>query len=203
MSFVILCDFDGTITTEDTLDYIADLVFGIDNRKQLEDQLQDGTLSYASYLYKFHNICFDIRKLPDFVDTHFQKFYEKYCKNISILSKGMSNIIKHMVPFVDSSKIIGHDMTIDTDNIWHIDDNVHIINKRDIVSEFRKQYPFIIFIGDGISDFEVVDVVDLLFVKEASHLHNYIIKHHPNVNMILFKNFHEIMTYIDKHFNDI
>lgn len=50
----------------------------------------------------------------------------------------------------------------------------------------KKKYPRIVFIGDGITDFEIVGIVDLLFVKKGSHLHTFITNHHPNTKFFPF-----------------
>lgn len=194
MECLFLIDFDGTITTKDTLDYIADTVYDCSSRQQWEEQLMNGGLTYQCYLKKFHKICFDINQLPtDLVDPSFQPFYEKYSENTYIISKGLYNIICTLLPFVDMSHVVAHQIVIDDNNIWHVGDHLVIIDKRTIVSELKKKCDLIIFIGDGITDFDVIDLVDFLFVKRGSHLHKFILDHPPiRTNHVLFDTFEDI-----------
>jgi 2-hydroxy-3-keto-5-methylthiopentenyl-1-phosphate phosphatase len=198
MKYVFLSDFDGTITKDDTLDYIADHVFDRATRQQWETGLINGSLSYKSYLKHFDKICFNTNTLPDtIVDPGFQSFYEKYGDNLYIVSKGVHEIVRRLLPFVDVSHIMAHKVDIDMKNIWHVGDNLDLIDKKKIISGMRDKYDYIVFIGDGISDFEVVGNVDLLFVKANSHLHKFIMEQHPSqeaTNYILFNTFKDIIT---------
>lgn len=194
MDCLFLSDFDGTITMEDTLDYIADRLFDCSTRQQWEEELINGSLNYKCYLKKFHNICFDVNQLPnDFVDPYFHSFYKKYWKHTYILSKGIHNIICKLLPYVDMSHVMAHEVSIDNKNLWYVDDNIAIIDKREIVSELKKKCDRIIFIGDGITDFDVVDLVDFLFVKRNSHLHSFILNHPTDTEYLLFDTFEDIL----------
>lgn len=199
MDCVVLVDFDGTITTEDTLDYIVDRLFGVPTRKQWETELIHGSLGYQEYLDKFHKICFDIDQFPPhMVDPYFRCFYETHRENTYIVSKGMHNIVCGLLPYVDTSHIQAHKIEIDPHHVWHVDKDLEIIDKREIVSEWKKTCPFLVFIGDGITDFEVVDRVDLLFVKRGSHLHQFILQQPPPppTVWVLFDTFADILRYM-------
>jgi len=201
MKYVFLCDFDGTITKDDTLDYIADHVFDMATRQQWENELINGSLIYQCYLKKFDKICFNINNLSDdIVDPNFQTFYEKYRDNTYIVSKGVHDIVCGLLPFVEVSNIMAHKVDIDIQNIWHVDDNLDLIDKKKIVSGMRDKYDYIIFIGDGISDFEVVGNADLLFVKTNSHLHKFIMEQHPpeHTSYILFDTFQDVLKETEK-----
>lgn len=201
MKYIFLSDFDGTITTDDTLDYIADRVFGIATREHWENELINGNLSYKCYLKNFDKIFFNINTLPDdMVDPKFRSFYEKYYKNTYIISKGVHDIVCKLLPFVSVSHIMAHKVEIDIKNQWHIHDNIHLIDKKTTVSRLRNEYDYIIFIGDGITDFEVVGNVDLLFVKTNSHLHKFIMEYPSlSIKYILFNTFQDVLTKIAEY----
>lgn len=196
---IILCDFDGTITNYDTLDYIIQLHYGnlqqqklekniingkIENDVQLRNLLNDMGYSIDDIISKLSER-FD--KTNDLIDPTFINFYNK-CKNSNlefyIISSGFKKIIQKYLPFIPVENIISNDF----DKFL----NGHYINKLSIIKQLgvNKKY---IYIGDGTSDFKVIDDDNknrVIYTKKDSIFNTLCttkkIKHH------VFSNFNDI-----------
>ncbi len=203
-NIIIFSDFDGTITTTDTLDYIITDVYSFEVYKEIENKLFMKEITYEMYLHTmFENLKYDIRKLNyELVDKNFEDFYNFIkSENIDfyIVSSGFKRLICYLLPYVNNDIIYSNDINITDDNKWKIklyyNDKQLSINKNNILNE-KKQDNTVIYIGDGISDFDVINNVDVLFVKKGSHLHNKCIE--CSCKYILFDDFKEIKKQIKR-----
>jgi 2-aminoethylphosphonate-pyruvate transaminase len=182
---IIFCDFDGTITNKDTLDCIIQSYYGNDYQNKLENDVINNKIDHDTQLrsvlkdmkYTIDDILniliskFDKQdNSNNLVDKTFIDFYNTCIgANLQfyILSSGFKHIIHHYLPFIPHECIIANDFNEFI--------NGRSINKLSIVNQFvNKKY---IYIGDGTSDFEVVNDPEgknnnrVIYTKRNSVLH--------------------------------
>jgi len=202
--YIFFIDFDGTITKQDTLDYIITQLYSYEKYKELEGNLLNNTLSFEDYLNNtFNNITYDLNNFNEsFIDDYFKDFYNLYKNDITIISSGFKTIIKYLLPYVISNVIYANDIIIN-ENKWNVQlyNNNISINKNEIIKLIKDKYKnkeyITVFIGDGLSDFKVMNNVNILFAKRNSLLHEKCIS--ENYNCILYDNFNDIINYFDKN----
>jgi 2,3-diketo-5-methylthio-1-phosphopentane phosphatase len=200
--FIIYSDFDNTITKYDILDKIIEEKFSYEKDKEVENLLLINEMKYENYLLDFfEGIEYDLHNLSQSViDTEFHSFY-KWTKQHNIdfyvVSSGFKTVIKHLLPYLEDNIIFGNDVDI-INNKWKVKmyDEVNncSINKNSIIKSLIKPEHKTIFIGDGLTDFAVVDNVDYLFCKKDSLLHAKCIK--QNHKHFVFNDFCDIIREI-------
>ena len=199
---LILCDFDGTISNYDTISYIIQLHYGKLQQQQFEKDVINGKINHDDQLRNLLNdmaysIDDIINKLSerfdkpnDLIDRTFINFYNK-CKNSNlefyIISSGFKKIIQKYLPFIPLENIISNEF----DKFLNGDS----INKLSVVKQLgiNKKY---IYIGDGTSDFKVIDDDNknrVIYTKKNSIFDTLCntkkIKHH------VFSNFNDIKIF--------
>ncbi|KAL6938155.1 hypothetical protein ACO0RG_004695 [Hanseniaspora osmophila] len=197
---VVFSDFDGTITCEDSNDYIADR-YGMGKEKRLEifKSIIAGTGSFAvgfremlESIDKPFDECVQILHDNITLDPGFTKTFQ-YCEKndipLIIISSGMKPIIRSLLgKLIGEEKankipIMSNDVKIDPkDNSkWEIvykDTTPHghdkSISINECKSEFDKKYPnekiTYFYCGDGVSDLSAAKECDLLFAKKGKDL---------------------------------
>ena len=197
--FIIYSDFDGTITTYDTLDKIITDVYSYATYKEAERALIANEMTFENYLVMFSGIRYDIHQLSGAVDTHFKDFYTWIQKNqidFYIISAGFKTIIRHLLPYVNDDIIYGNDINEDWKVKLFDEVNGASIQKNDIIQLHNKPTYQSIYIGDGLSDFKVVGKVDILFCKQNSLLHHKCLQ--ENHDHIAFTHFGEVLDKITR-----
>ena len=200
----IFCDFDGTITNLDLLDVIISHYYGVDKQKEFELDLINNKKEHNEQLYEiFTEIPYTleeniriINKIDNVIDLKFRDFYEN-CKmyniELYIISGGFKQIIEYYLPYIDNKKIFANDY-------FNIDKNK--LDKNKIINNIREESgkeELYIYIGDGISDFLVVNNVNTLYAKKNSILESYCKDNKYNCE--LFKNFNELNKIFFKKFS--
>ncbi|GAB1519400.1 hypothetical protein RhiTH_002466 [Rhizoctonia solani] len=135
--FVILSDWDGTITNFDSNDYLTDNVgFGYDKRRASNKEVLLGNItfrdSFREMLESVHmpfDECKELLKKNIKLDTGFKEFFE-WCKTNNvpfiIVSSGMEPLIRavlsNLIGDEDAARIdiISNDVRFDADGSWHI-----------------------------------------------------------------------------------
>lgn len=199
--YVFFCDFDGTITTTDLLDIIIDYSIGIDKRKYMDKLVLDKIIDHNTYMILIlKEIDLSFEKSfqligTNIVDTHFKKFYDNVTSkgmNIYIISYGFREFITKYIPYIAENHIFSNKLDI-INNTWipiFLD-----MTKSDIIKKLSSKSEKIIYIGDGISDIDVANDVDILFAKKNSYL-----EQHCKANKIpfvQFENFQNIIEYFN------
>ncbi|KDR79886.1 hypothetical protein GALMADRAFT_242000 [Galerina marginata CBS 339.88] len=189
--FVVLSDWDGTITTCDSNDYMTDnLGFGKARRRQGnldilagEDTFRDGFRKMlASVVTNGHTFeeCKEVLRRDIKLDPGFKEFYD-WCKQhdipVIIVSSGMAPLIRAVLSNLlgqeaaDEIEIIANDVEVFSDGKWEIKfrhpSSGFGHDKSQAILPYRKlkHPPTLFFFGDGVSDISAAKHADALFVK--------------------------------------
>lgn len=204
--FIIYSDFDNTITNYDILDKIIEEKYSYGKYKEIEELLLKNEMKYENYLLDlFQGIEYDLHSISkDAIDPTFHSFYTwTKTQNIDfyIISAGFKSIIAHLLPYIDRTSIFANDIHIHNQNNatkWIVklfdEENHSSINKNNIIASLHRPEYKTIFIGDGLSDFNVIGHVDYLFCKRDSLLHAKCVN--ENHHHIAYNDFGDVLNKI-------
>ncbi|ODN83568.1 hypothetical protein L202_01688 [Cryptococcus amylolentus CBS 6039] len=197
--FVVLSDWDGTITDRDSNDLLVDnLGFGFEKRRALnieclEDRIcfRDTFKEMLESIDKPFEECKEYLKQHIKLDPGFEKFY-KYCRAngipVVIVSSGMEANIRAVLstllpgPEAEEIEIIANDVKF-TDpegkgDKWEIvfrhPTSGFGHDKSRAILPYRDlpHRPTLFFCGDGVSDLSAAKHADLLFAKTMPSGHS-------------------------------
>lgn len=186
MKRVLLCDFDGTIVTLDTCEFLLDTFVKEDWRtfntflERGEITLEECTRKQLSML----NISEEgALKTLEKVTSFRPRFTElvDQCDALGIrfivVSGGLDFVIKHFLMrkglekrvrvYSATSRITGDGIEL---SFPELVDCTSLDFKEDLVKQYKKQGFRTIYVGDGLSDFNAVRRADFLFVVKDSKL---------------------------------
>ncbi|PIL30159.1 hypothetical protein GSI_07737 [Ganoderma sinense ZZ0214-1] len=190
--FVVLSDWDGTITTRDSNDYMTDeLGYGMEKRRQGNLDILAGKVTFRDAFREMlesvsgnghsFEFCKEELKKNIVLDAGFKDFY-RYCKRhdvpIVIISSGMAPIIRavlsNLIGEEDSNtiEIVSNEVEVHEDGTWSIKYRHPTSgfghDKSQAILPYRAlpEPPLIFFFGDGVSDMSAARHADVLFVKE-------------------------------------
>ncbi|POY71821.1 hypothetical protein BMF94_5182 [Rhodotorula taiwanensis] len=189
--FILMSDFDGTITERDSNDTATDdLGFGVDRRRELNVDILNGDKTFRDAFAEMLNSVSknghsfdDVKKYlvkHITLDAGFKTCY-KWCEEhdvpVVIVSSGMKPIIEaifaNLVGEEDAANIdvIANDTEFSDDGSWKIKfrhpESGFGHDKSRATAPYRDlaNPPTIFFCGDGVSDLSAAKAADLLFVK--------------------------------------
>jgi len=186
MSIAILCDFDGTIVSIDTAEYLLD-AFGEKDWRKIDRALEKGEITFEESLVKE----FAMLKVPEKVMldalepvTHSRPNFDKmvsYCKEhlvpLIIASGGLEFSVRHFLDrdgWLDSVQIYGPRAKCTADGVKltfpAILDRDSENFKDDLARSQKRQGRRVAFVGDGIGDFPAARIADLAFAIRGSRL---------------------------------
>ncbi|KAK6497670.1 hypothetical protein TWF481_012075 [Arthrobotrys musiformis] len=199
---VVFSDWDGTITSLDSNDYLTDnLGFGRAKREEMNEEMisqrlnfRDAfTLMLESINHPFDD-CIDILKKNIPLDPGFKDFYS-WCKSqgipVIVVSSGMRPIIKALLlnylndpSAADELEIYANDTEFAEDGSWKIkwrhpesgfghDKSITIKKYISDASYPEGKRPHFFYCGDGVSDLSAARETDLLFAKKGMDLVTY------------------------------
>ncbi|KAL2164987.1 hypothetical protein VTH06DRAFT_283 [Thermothelomyces fergusii] len=201
--FIFFTDFDGTITNQDSNDYMTDnLGFGTELRKKGNQDVLYGRRDFRdSFQEMLDSVktpfgqCIDILRKNITLDPGFKSFFEwARASNVPIvvLSGGMRPVIRallaHLVgeEAVDSIQIVSNDVapregkSINEEGGWKIvfhDDSGFGHDKSLEIRPYARlpadERPVLFYAGDGVSDLSAAKETDLLFAKAGRDLVTY------------------------------
>lgn len=190
--FIFFTDFDGTVTTADSNDYMTDnLGFGRERRVQGN---QDTLLGRVHFRDSFRDMmdsvttpfseCVATLRKHIRLDPGFGEFYAWARANnvpVVILSGGMRPVIRALLdellgPGAWDIQIVSNDVrardgkALDDEAGWRIefhDDSVHGHDKSIEIRKYSAlpDRPVLFYAGDGVSDLSAAKETDLLFAK--------------------------------------
>ncbi|KAI6367759.1 hypothetical protein MCOR25_004835 [Pyricularia grisea] len=196
---IFFTDFDGTITVQDSNDWLTDnLGYGREKRRAANIDVLEGRVDFRDVFTGMlesvpvpFNKCVDLLLENVELDPAFARFYE-WCRDnnvpIVILSGGMRPIIQALLrkligeEAVSNIQIVSNDVavskgkaTMDEPNGWEIvfhDDSGFGHDKSIEIRKYSslKERPIMLYAGDGVSDLSAAKETDLLFAKEGRDL---------------------------------
>ncbi|MBD3197702.1 MAG: HAD-IB family phosphatase [Candidatus Lokiarchaeota archaeon] len=215
--FSILCDFDGTITIEDTG------VVALDNFSQGDwrhyDRLleQDKISLEGCIITQFEMLKGKKKEILELLQKkitircNIMEFLE-FCKlneiPFIILSAGLDFVIEYFISKIAKSM----EIPVYSPKTHYIHEKLNIsfpnkiFNdsknfKEDIVRKYMENSETIIYIGNGLSDFEAVRVADYSYVVKNTKLAKMCAR--EKIPFEEFEDFNEIITSITKKYSQL
>lgn len=186
MKRVLLCDFDGTIVTIDTCEFLLD-TFAKEDWRTFNTSLERGEITLEECTRKqlsMLNISEEkalktLEKVTSF-RPHFTELVD-HCDALGtsfiVVSGGLDFVIKHFLRIKGLEKrvrVYSATSRITRDGIeLSFPELVYCTSldfKEDLVKLYNKQGFRTIYVGDGLSDFNAVRRADFLFVIKESKL---------------------------------
>lgn len=219
---VIFTDFDGTVTWDDSNDYLTDKYgFGKEKRLEAFEGVIDGTKTFREAFWQMLESvekplpeCIKILEENIQLDPGFKQTFHWAEENnvpIVVVSSGMRPIIKSLLASlvgedaIRKIDIISNEVEVSEDNKWKIvykDDSSFGHDKSKSITEEKKKFeaaqkpgehrPYYFYCGDGVSDLSAAKECDLLFAKKGKDLIRYCRK--ENVPYHEFETFDDILA---------
>lgn len=188
MKKAYLIDFDGTITIQDTLQYLLDK-YGMKNWREIDHKVEKGllserealTLEMQSLKIKLSDVLEELLEVIQIRDG-FQNFYE-YCKKnnhfIGVVSAGFQQIIAPILQKHGFTlSIYANHLIMDDRNYgWQYTNTIpflphcqHSICKCFPMYELLEKKYQVIFIGDGLTDFCIAKQCEYVYALKGSVL---------------------------------
>ncbi len=191
--FIFFTDFDGTVTTADSNDYMTDnLGYGREKRVHGNKDVLSGDVHFRDSFREMmdsirtpYDECTRILLSNIKLDPGFRDFYNWAQENnvpIVILSGGMQPMIRALldvllgpgwnIQIVSNDVVAREGKTINEEGGWRIEFHDESIHGHDKSIEIRKYSsksprPTMFYAGDGVSDLSAAKETDLLFAKEG------------------------------------
>ncbi|KAF2265728.1 hypothetical protein CC78DRAFT_615574 [Lojkania enalia] len=219
--YIFFTDFDGTITLQDSNDYMTDNIgYGREKRRQgnldtlsgkinfrdsFRDMMESVTRPYSECI---QILCDNIK-----LDPYFAEFFQWSLENnvpVVVLSSGMEPIIKALLkkligPDAEKMQVIGNYVkarpgkTINEEGGWEIVfhhpesgfGHDKSVTLRKYSSLPEDVRPTMFYAGDGVSDLSAARETDLLFAKKGHDLISYCAK--ENVPFTVFEDWSSIL----------
>ncbi|AHY77080.1 ADI_G0052890.mRNA.1.CDS.1 [Saccharomyces cerevisiae] len=219
---VIFTDFDGTVTLEDSNDYLTDtLGFGKEKRLKVFEGVLDDTKTFRQgFMEMLESIhtpfpeCIKILEKKIRLDPGFKDTFEWAQENdvpVIVVSSGMKPIIKVLLTrlvgqeSIHKIDIVSNEVEIDAHDQWKIiykDESPFGHDKSRSIDAYKKKFestlkageqrPVYFYCGDGVSDLSAAKECDLLFAKRGKDLVTYCKK--QNVPFHEFDTFKDILA---------
>jgi len=217
MKRLILCDFDGTISTRD-MGYALLNQFSSGDWETIDQEFREGKIgSKEAYSRIAKIINGDEKAILDFIrkhsniDPYFTAFHQ-YCQEVGIdlkiASDGLDFYIKTILDIHHLSEIpfyANHTHFEGANGMGisfpHCNEECGLCGtcKKALVQLHRKEYDSIIFIGNGLSDRCGAQEADFVFAKGS--LYTYCID--QDITCHFFQNFQEILGDLKKRIRGI
>jgi len=191
--FVVLTDWDGTITTYDSNDYMTDFLgYGKEKRRAGNLEILSGRVTFRDAFREMlesvnqngHTFeeCKKALKENIKLDSGFKEFFG-YCKSqdipVIIVSSGMEALIRAVLSNLlgddaNDIEIISNSVDVHENGSWNIKfrhpTSGYGHDKSQAILPYRKlaHPPLLFYFGDGVSDLSAAKHADVLFVKEKS-----------------------------------
>jgi len=181
-SIQVVCDFDGTITQGNVMDFIASRFAAcglkysqawdrgeISTRDEFRLTFAEIDASLEEMTASLKDVAYD-KTLPDLV---------KFCRErgyvFSVLSDGLRWYIEAVLAhagvndvYLYANEIRAVDGAFEFDYPWYSEETPRLaMCKPRVLRGLRKQGKVIVYIGDGPSDFAAVHYADMIYAKPA------------------------------------
>lgn len=186
MKLVVLCDFDGTITTIDTAEFVLTR-FAQGDWRQFDRQFENGEITLEECLAKQFSLVGAsekqiLKELKDVVTfrPNFKKLAEYCTQNhtaLILVSAGLDFVIEHFLKLnncQDSVEVYAAKTAFTANGIRftfpRLFDRTSDNFKHDIVRHYRRQGKSVMYVGDGTADWPAARDADYSFAIESSRL---------------------------------
>ena len=186
MSFVVLCDFDGTIVTIDTAEYVLDK-FVKENWRDIDEQLQKGEITFEESLeMEFALLKVPEKKMLEALEpvTHLRPNFEvmvRYCGEnhfpLIVVSGGLEFSLRHFLGqkgWLSNLEIYGPRAQCTDEGVAltfpELFDRNSTNFKDDLVKHYRNLGKKVVYIGNGFGDYPAARIADLAFAIKGSRL---------------------------------
>ncbi|KAH8648761.1 HAD-like domain-containing protein [Tricladium varicosporioides] len=224
--FIFFTDFDGTITQQDSNDFLIDNYgAGSIKRKEIFDDVLHGKRTFRDAFAEMLediklplNKCIDALLKNITLDEGFKTFFE-WCKEngvpVVVLSGGMEPLIRallgHLLGVEEASSlpILSNNAgprpgkTVNEEGGWEISfrdlsgfGHDKSVHIRPYANLQDGERPVLFYAGDGVSDLSAARETDLLFAKEGRDLVTYCKK--EGVPFTTFRDFNQILGIVQK-----
>jgi 2-hydroxy-3-keto-5-methylthiopentenyl-1-phosphate phosphatase len=186
MRFIVLCDFDGTITMVDTAEYVLGR-FAVGDWRTLDRQFERGEIALEECLRRqFKLVRASEKQMLDALEgvvslrPHFSRLVQ-HCKSNSIplvvLSAGLDFVIGHYLRlngWSESVAVCAAKARATADGVEFVfpplHDETSVNFKQDLVRSYRKHGETVVYIGDGSGDFDAAKEANRAFAVQGSKL---------------------------------
>jgi 2-hydroxy-3-keto-5-methylthiopentenyl-1-phosphate phosphatase len=192
MNFIVLCDFDGTITIQDTAELVLDN-FAQGDWKSIDRQFENREITLEECLKKE----FSLVKVSEqeiigvLKNIRFRNGFNElaiYCRQnripVIVVSAGLDFVIEHFLKFKGWSHMVETYMAKTTATAQGIRfrfpkrrDKTSANFKQDFVKKSKSEGRKIVFIGNGAGDFDAAKEADCAFAIKNSRLEKLFEKH--------------------------
>jgi 2-hydroxy-3-keto-5-methylthiopentenyl-1-phosphate phosphatase len=186
MDLVVLSDFDGTVTTIDTAEFILGR-FAKGDFRRFDRQFERGRITLEECLNRQFSLVNASRKQilgelkgKVIFRPNFKKLAEHckaHCIPLVIVSAGLDFVVKDFLKLngcLDLVEVCTPKTVFSADSIRFafptLFDATSENFKQDLVRWYKGQNKKVIFIGDGVADFPAIKDADYVFVIESSRL---------------------------------
>ncbi|KAI1819981.1 HAD-like domain-containing protein [Xylaria intraflava] len=220
---IFFTDFDGTITRQDSNDWLTDTQgFGYEVRRQLNKEIIfDGRCFRDAFQAMLNSIttpfdeCIELVLQNIELDPAFKEF-SAWCRDnnvpIIVLSGGMEPVIRALLAHLlgeeeaAAMQIVSNNVMarpgkdINDESGWDIDFRDDSEFGHDKSQEIRPysaldERPVLFYAGDGVSDLSAARETDLLFAKAGRDLVKYCEK--EEINFTVFEDFSDIHKVVE------
>ncbi|KAF2838666.1 hypothetical protein M501DRAFT_975323 [Patellaria atrata CBS 101060] len=226
--FIFFTDFDGTITLQDSNNYMTDNIgYGEAKRKQGNKDTLEGNITFRDSFKDMmdsvtrpYSECIEFLVQNIKLDPHFNEFYKWALGNnvpVVVLTGGMEPIVKALLEKLvgsdfDKLQVVGNNVaarpgkTIDEEGGWTItfrDESEHGHDKSLTLRPYAElpesERPVMFYAGDGVSDVSAARETDLLFAKKGEDLITYCVR--EDIPFTLFENWKSILEKVKQIYN--
>jgi len=192
MNLIVLCDFDGTITIQDTVELVLDN-FAQGDWKSYDRQFEEGEITLEECLKKEFSLVKAseqeiIGALKSIRFRHGFDELAEYCRQnripVIVVSAGLNFVIEHFLRLKGWSHMVETCMAKTTVTPQGIRfrfpkrrDKTSANFKQDFVKKCKSEGRKIVFIGDGTGDFDAAKEADCAFAVRSSRLAKLCEKH--------------------------
>jgi len=173
----ICTDFDGTITTRDTIVYVTEKFgAGEEYRAMIVEKIKSGEISvFKGISLELETVKVSWEKAVEhlrkevFIDRGFEEFVNWSRERgypMTILSSGMTPVVELYTAHF-GIPIFAHKLEV-TPEGWRFE-VIEEHRKRTVLEEMAEKGP-IVYIGDGTSDLEAIPYASLLFARKGKYL---------------------------------
>ncbi|KAK6454399.1 HAD-like domain-containing protein [Scheffersomyces xylosifermentans] len=220
---IVFTDWDGTVTLQDSNDYLTDNIgFGKARRSAINQEILEGTQSFRDGFQEMLDSvttpfpeCIDFLLKNVQLDPGFKEFYH-WCAAkkipVIVISSGMKPIIyallKNLVgeDAIQNIEIISNGVKINEetkewDIVYKDPQSPFGHDKSNSIKEYLEKHgynstntPLLFYCGDGVSDISAAKETNLLFAKHGKDLIKYSIR--EKIPYTEFNNFADILSKI-------